>query len=140
MHVLFPLVSSAQPLLPKWLFWVVIGAAVSYRQCCLTMAFTTIMVIVNNSVPAARLGEANGIAQAFASLARGVGPWMGGALWSFSLSLESPFAVYLVYGVIAAANGLALVLAFSLPAELERSPTIPTALAVANARGSPSGL
>jgi MFS family permease len=122
-HVVFPLISPAQRFLPKWMFWFLIGGAVSYRQCCLTMAFTTIMVIVNNSVPASRLGEANGLAQAYAALARGVAPWMGGALWSFSLSLQSPFAVYLVYGIIAATNGLAIVFAFGLPAELERSPT-----------------
>ena len=122
LHLFFPIIAPLQQRLPSWLFWTVLGGSVSYRQCCLTMSFTTVMVAVNNSVPPSRLGEVNGLGQAFAALARGIAPWLGGALWSACLSFRSYFAIYLVYGAIAAANGASIALACSLPEELERSP------------------
>jgi MFS family permease len=120
-HLLFPLTAWLLPAVPRWVFWAVAGFIVSYRVCCLTMAFTTVMVLMNNSVEPARLGEVNGIAQAWAALARGVGPWMGGALWSFSSTLHSRFGGFLVYGVMATINLLAVWGAYALPVEVEHS-------------------
>eukprot|EP00620_Florenciella_sp_RCC1587_P009016 CAMPEP_0182591074 /NCGR_PEP_ID=MMETSP1324-20130603/72998_1 /TAXON_ID=236786 /ORGANISM="Florenciella sp., Strain RCC1587" /LENGTH=77 /DNA_ID=CAMNT_0024808341 /DNA_START=447 /DNA_END=676 /DNA_ORIENTATION=+ len=45
------------------------------------------MVLVNNSVPVSELGRVNGLGQALAAAARGVGPVLGGSLWSMSLGL-----------------------------------------------------
>ena len=43
------------------------------------------------------IGRANGLTQAVASGLRGLGPLVGGALWSWSLTLENRFAVYIAY-------------------------------------------
>ena len=45
----------------------------------------------------AHTAQVNGLGQAFGALARGIGPWLGGALWSAALSLDSYYAAYLVH-------------------------------------------
>ena len=61
---------------------------------------------INNSESGEILGRVNGIAQASASCVRGIGPALGGTLWSWSLtnSLQFPFNnafVFLLMSVIA---------------------------------------
>lgn len=49
------------------------------------VSFTAIMVIVNNSAPPSELGAVNGLGQSLAAIARGIGPVLGGCLWTVSL-------------------------------------------------------
>eukprot|EP01084_Bolivina_argentea_P066906 121966_1 len=53
-----------------------------------SILFVTTICFLNNSVPPSQCGRANGIAQAFAALMRGIGPLTGGAIWSWSMSFD----------------------------------------------------
>jgi hypothetical protein len=44
--------------------------------------------MINNSVFDHHLGAANGLGQCLASLARAIGPAVGGALWSISVQVR----------------------------------------------------
>ena len=60
--------------------------------------FVVSLCFINNSVPPQAMGRANGLAQAFGSGLRGLGPLLGGALWSWSITLEDKWwAVYIAY-------------------------------------------
>ncbi|MES1908737.1 MAG: hypothetical protein MHM6MM_001613 [Cercozoa sp. M6MM] len=50
--------------------------------------FTSVMMLINNTVPDAQKGTANGIAQAATSFARCVGPLVGAAIYQWTLSRE----------------------------------------------------
>jgi hypothetical protein len=54
---------------------------------------------VNNSAPVENLGTVNGVAQMSVSFVRGIGPALGGSLWSFSLTsgLGFPFNYFFVF-------------------------------------------
>ena len=92
--VAFAFCSAAIPVLnfvhPKFLLWIVLMSILSLKMIFSALAFLATMVMVNNSVSTVHLGAINGLGQTFASLARAVGPALGGALWSFSLRL--PFS------------------------------------------------
>merc|ERR1712241_1633729 len=62
-----------------------------------TNLFVVSICFVNNSVPPKAVGRANGLTQAVGSGLRGLGPLVGGALWSWSLTIENRFAVYIAY-------------------------------------------
>ncbi|KAJ3887384.1 hypothetical protein GG344DRAFT_55793 [Lentinula edodes] len=55
------------------------------RFCGGTFAYTAISILLNYMTPPDAVGIANGIAQSIVSLARCVGPVMGGWLWSVSI-------------------------------------------------------
>ncbi|GAW09029.1 major facilitator superfamily MFS-1 [Lentinula edodes] len=55
------------------------------RFCGGTFAYTAISILLNYMTPPDAVGFANGIAQSIVSLARCVGPVMGGWLWSVSV-------------------------------------------------------
>ena len=63
-----------------------------------TNLFVVSLCFINNSVPPQAMGRANGLAQAVGSGLRGLGPLVGGALWSWSITLEDKWwAVYIAY-------------------------------------------
>jgi hypothetical protein len=64
-------------------------------------AFTSSMILVNALPPSQQLGQVNGVGQSLASLARGLGPGLGGVLWGASVRLGTPGAVLLPYGLVA---------------------------------------
>ncbi|TDL25171.1 major facilitator superfamily MFS-1 [Rickenella mellea] len=66
---------------------VMTGLALStaLRYCGITFAYTAIAILLNYMSPPHLLGLANGIAQSIVSLARFVGPIVGGYLWSESV-------------------------------------------------------
>ena len=51
--------------------------------------FVASMCFLNNSVPQNAIGRANGLGQAIASGLRGLGPLLGGVIWSWSMTLDS---------------------------------------------------
>ncbi|KAL0570734.1 hypothetical protein V5O48_011225 [Marasmius crinis-equi] len=55
------------------------------RYCGITFAFTAIAILINSMTPPASVGYANGIAQSIASLARCVGPVVGGSVSGSSI-------------------------------------------------------
>ncbi|KAL0571190.1 hypothetical protein V5O48_010770 [Marasmius crinis-equi] len=68
-------------------FFLMTALAVStaVRYCAITFAYTSISILLNYMTPPQAVGVANGIAQSIASLARCVGPVLGGLLWSMSI-------------------------------------------------------
>jgi len=67
------------------LLWAGISLISILRSIGATVAFTSIMVLINNSAGSSRLGYVNGVSQTVACAVRGVGPALGGAVWSWSL-------------------------------------------------------
>ncbi|PFH50637.1 hypothetical protein AMATHDRAFT_60780 [Amanita thiersii Skay4041] len=56
------------------------------RYCGTTFGYTAISILLNYMTPPSAVGYANGIAQSIVSLARCLGPVIGGYLWSISVS------------------------------------------------------
>jgi len=64
--------------------------------------FTAVFLFVNHSADPDITGTANGIAQSFASLGRGLGPLLGGIMLTWSLNTGwFPFDHYFTYFVLA---------------------------------------
>lgn len=88
-------------------------AAILLHQLLRTMftsfTFSSVMVLVNETTTSETLGIINGIAQAFASLVRTIGPALGGIMWSSSLRWGQQFpmdfnfsfvflAIFMIFG------------------------------------------
>ncbi|KAF9467761.1 hypothetical protein BDZ94DRAFT_1287473 [Collybia nuda] len=68
-------------------FFIMAALALStaLRYCGITFAYTAISILLNYMTPPSAVGYANGIAQSIVSLARCIGPVIGGYLWSASI-------------------------------------------------------
>lgn len=53
-----------------------------------SIIFVTTLCFMNNSVPPSQCGRVNGIGQSLSALMRGIGPITGGAIWSWSMTLD----------------------------------------------------
>jgi MFS family permease len=73
-----------------WTLWILLLVCVVMKNVTSCITFTSNMIMINNSVFDPYLGAVNGLGQSLASLARAVGPALGGALWSVSVQI-SPF-------------------------------------------------
>ncbi|KAI8812837.1 major facilitator superfamily domain-containing protein [Cladochytrium replicatum] len=88
---------------PKSLF-VALNLIMAFKSALSIFSFTSIFIVINNAAPTPRLlGTINGFGQTAATLARTIGPAVGGSLWAWSLSagLPFPFDYHLVYNFIA---------------------------------------
>ncbi|KAL0059946.1 hypothetical protein AAF712_013295 [Marasmius tenuissimus] len=83
------------------------------RYCGITFAFTAIAILINSMTPPESVGYANGIAQSIASLARCVGPILGGFLWSLSTE-SNPSRFYLSFVTCAVVCAAALIHSLSI--------------------------
>jgi MFS family permease len=86
------------------LLWVMLAFYMFVKQSLMNIAFSAIILAINNSSRGKSLGVLNGIAQTVASLVRALGPAFGGALFSASLSFSFMgrfrlWSVYIVMGV-----------------------------------------
>jgi MFS family permease len=70
------------------------------RYVCSCCSFTAVIIQVNHSVENQYLGRVNGLGQSLASLARAIGPALGGMLWSISTRIHFVFLNFLVTIVI----------------------------------------
>ena len=59
-------------------------------------SFTAIMLLVNKSAEDEHLGKVNGLGQCLGSLARSIGPALGGILWSFSTNIHFLFVNFII--------------------------------------------
>jgi len=93
-------------------FFVMAALALStaLRYCAITFAYTAISILLNYMTPPSAVGYANGIAQSIVSLARCVGPVIGGYLWSISVK-DNPSGYY--FGFVVCAGVCALTVAQS---------------------------
>ena len=101
--ILFPSIAVIPNInnLNKWLLLVIVSVIGSFKFAAATNLVVTSFCFINNSVPKHTLGRANGLGQALGSGLRGLGPLVGGSLWSWSMTLNSQFAVYIAYAFMA---------------------------------------
>ncbi|PPQ77975.1 hypothetical protein CVT25_015442 [Psilocybe cyanescens] len=94
---------------------VFLGTALSLstavRYCGTTFGYTAISILLNYMTPPNAIGYANGIAQSIVSLARCIGPVIGGWLWSLSVQ-DGPSGYYLGFVVCAVVCALTVVQSF----------------------------
>ena len=84
-----------------WGTWVAIVIVHLSLSLVAAGAFTTAMVLINNSVPRNLVGAANGTAQSAVALTRALGPVGFGAIFSWSLSYDTPpFDFHFVFVII----------------------------------------
>ena len=88
----------------------------TWKHVFRTVCFTSVIVMVNNSVENKHLGMANGFGQSLASAARALGPLFGGIGWSLGLSLGF---VYLNFGIIILMFMGNIALSFFLPPSID---------------------
>lgn len=81
------------------------------------LSFTPMMLLVNNSAPRSSLGAVNGLGQSMASIARAVGPAVGGALWSVGTVTSFIYINFIALTVLTVAT---LVFSLYLPRSLEK--------------------
>lgn len=84
--------SSQLQTMVLWPLLVITCVCKSVMSC---FAFTAVMILINHSVTEEHLGVVNGLGQSLGSLARAVGPALGGALWSISTSHQMVFLNFL---------------------------------------------
>lgn len=102
-------------------FWqgrAVASAALFAKGTGLSLAFSATFIMITNAVPPEHLGQANGLGQSFASLARAAGPAVCGAVWSLATDIGFLPLPFLVIGAGCAA---CLALTCFLPASLRYS-------------------
>lgn len=80
------------------------------------LSFTPMMLLVNNSAPRSSLGAVNGLGQSMASIARAVGPAVGGALWSVGTVTSFIYINFIALTVLTVAT---LVFSLYLPRSLK---------------------
>lgn len=101
--------------------WGLLYTAMLLKALAGCFAFTGTMITVNTSVSdPQQLGEVNGVGQSLASLARGVGPAMGGLMWGITVHLQGHVAgaQLLPFACVAGTAVVALLLyAFVRPAD-----------------------
>ncbi|KAJ9067642.1 hypothetical protein DSO57_1037054 [Entomophthora muscae] len=72
--------------------WILLTAIFSLRTFCNMLGFTSYNILLPESCESKEvLGRINGISQALGSLMRGVGPYLCGVFWSWSLKNEIGF-------------------------------------------------
>ncbi|KAJ2998860.1 hypothetical protein HDV02_003970 [Globomyces sp. JEL0801] len=85
--------------------------------------YIPVIMFVNDSAPtSSTLGTVHGCGQMTASFMRGVGPIIGGSLWSWSLSnnLYFPFDHHFTFGVVALLSVLGIVQSYRLEKNLRK--------------------
>ena len=93
--LLFPFFPFLNPLF-QWipcLLWPCFILLMGLRQCINVFVFCVTAILVNDSAPQELLGTVHALCQMFSSLARSLGPALGGILYSWSLTngLQYPF-------------------------------------------------
>ncbi|KAF9530140.1 hypothetical protein CPB83DRAFT_851026 [Crepidotus variabilis] len=88
-----------------------LSISTAVRYCGTVFGYTAISILLNYMTPPQAVGYANGIAQSIVSLARCVGPVIGGYLWSASVQ-DGPSGYYLGFLVCAAVCGVTVIQSF----------------------------
>lgn len=117
----FPLTGRLQS--PESL-WLLLSAFIALKTAGLTLAFTAIMIAINNASRGRNLGLVNGFAQAVASTVRAIGPTLGGAVFSASMAWDflGPLRLHAIYFVTSCLFLLGFGLSWKLPKWVNRAP------------------
>ncbi|TFK38100.1 hypothetical protein BDQ12DRAFT_683974 [Crucibulum laeve] len=95
----------------NFLVMAALALATALRYCGITFCYTAISILLNYMTPPNAVGYANGIAQSIVSLARCIGPVIGGYLWSASVQ-DNPSGYYLGFMVCAGVCALTVAQSF----------------------------
>ncbi|KAI9598984.1 major facilitator superfamily domain-containing protein [Syncephalis fuscata] len=87
---------------PRLLMWTCLYLILGWQITCNTISFTAWSLLLVTARDSGALGTVNGVGVAMQSLARAIGPALGGAVWSWSLQhgLHYPFNYTLVWNII----------------------------------------
>ncbi|KAF7318868.1 Histone H2B [Mycena chlorophos] len=88
-----------------------LALSTALRYCGSCFAYTSVSILVNYMTPPHAVGLANGLAQSIVSLARCVGPVIGGYLWSVSTQ-DNPNGYPLGFVICSAACGFSVLSSF----------------------------
>ncbi|KAI6044041.1 hypothetical protein EDC04DRAFT_2646847, partial [Pisolithus marmoratus] len=89
----------------------VLLSGIAVRFCGTTFGYTAVSILLNYMTPPQAVGFANGVAQSIVSLARCLGPILGGYLWSLSTQNDPsgyPLGFFVCSGACAIAVALSL--------------------------------
>ncbi|KAF8068820.1 hypothetical protein FPV67DRAFT_1489839 [Lyophyllum atratum] len=95
----------------NFLVMTALAFSTALRYCGITFGYTAISILLNYMTPPSVVGYANGIAQSIVSLARCIGPVIGGYLWSTSIQ-DHPSGYPLGFVVCAGFCGLSVLQSF----------------------------
>eukprot|EP01138_Halocafeteria_seosinensis_P015772 gb/GECG01016096.1/.p1 GENE.gb/GECG01016096.1/~~gb/GECG01016096.1/.p1 ORF type:complete len:602 (+),score=47.88 gb/GECG01016096.1/:1-1806(+) len=109
---------------PEGLVWPLLGPWIVIKALCLANGFTSIMILINNAAQGNNLGIVNGIAQSSSSLTRCIGPFLGGSIFSLSLTWESnPLGVFAAYVLMGLVMFVCSCFAYALPKWTDYAPS-----------------
>jgi len=74
-----------------WMAWMLVILIGIIKAWAAGTAFSSVFPLVANTAPASKTGSVNGLAQTGSSLARAIGPTLGGVLFAWSNSNGLPF-------------------------------------------------
>jgi len=90
-----------------------LSLSTAVRYCGSTFAYTAVAILLNYMSPPEVNGLANGIAQSIVSLARFVGPVVGGYVWSVSTE-GGPQGYAIGFLVVSAVTCIAIAHSFTI--------------------------
>jgi len=85
-----------------------LSISTAIRYCGITFGYTAISILLNYMTPPHAVGYANGFGQSIVSLARCVGPVLGGYVWALSVK-DRPTGYYLGFVLCAGVCALSVV-------------------------------
>jgi len=80
--------------------WICLLTTSTIKNVLATLTFTAIIITINHSVMDESLGKVNGVGQSMASLARAIGPALGGVLWSLSVHVNCSYINFVCVAVL----------------------------------------
>ena len=86
--------------------WPVLILIMILKSVAACLSFTAVMLQVNHCVTEEHLGKANGLGQTLASLARAIGPALGGMLWSIAIQRHFLFLNFLSVVILLICSGM----------------------------------
>jgi len=90
-----------------------LALSTAIRFCGSTFAYTSIAILLNYLSPPHVNGLANGVAQSIVSLARFIGPILGGYLWSASIE-NGPNGYFWSFVIVTSICAVAMALSFTI--------------------------
>lgn len=87
-----------------WLLWPILILVNSVKNFITCQCFTSAIIMVNHSVTDEHLGKVNGFGQSIGSLARCMGPVIGGLLWSLGTRFNFVYLNFIAIAILLVLN------------------------------------
>lgn len=104
-------------IIAKVVLWICFVFVAFFRVTCLNITFTSMGVLINNSVKPENLGVMNGLGQSGVALTRTIGPTISATLFSWSLTngMSFPLNKYFVFLMLVVLQGVQIFWSFLIP-------------------------